>query len=473
MILLFVELTTTAADLGKLERFYHDLFVPSFPDPDERESLENMKGYLTAKRDGWYESLGEKNSYHILLGEADGRVVAAAIFDYLACPNVGILEFILVSEELRGRGFGGRVHREVERILGQDAQRAGYVSLDGIVIEMNDPFQVDLAADNVDPFERAKLWGGWDYEVMDFPYVQPALSEEQGPVTYLLLCLRRASPTWNTSIPAPTVAEIVYGYLKWAMRIDEPKRDPVYQTMEKAILYRAEVTLTPLLNYVGTDPAARLEIVPILDTGATEFAEAISVYERTFADGDTKIDNRIFRETIDREARRGNRPYHFWAIRDTESRVIAGMASFFTLAHAGFGGYIAFAAPLVGKGQARRLIPRIEERMVRDRPGVAGWYVECEPVSRQYAIFERLGFRPVSYPYRQPSLSTIDGRTPPPAGDTEMSLMYKPIGRRVKNRSEEAAALREDLTDIFQTVYRLPAADAAHRAREIVDPPRS
>jgi hypothetical protein len=36
------ELSATVADLEILRRFYDDLFVAEFPDPDERESYDNI-----------------------------------------------------------------------------------------------------------------------------------------------------------------------------------------------------------------------------------------------------------------------------------------------------------------------------------------------------------------------------------------------------------------------------------------------
>jgi GNAT superfamily N-acetyltransferase len=464
------EMTDSAEDCRWLDQFYEQLFIPCFPDPNERESLENMKAYLTAKRSGWYESLGEKNSYHILLGNADERVIAAAVFDYLAGPNVGILEFILVSEECRGQGIGSRMHRQVEEVLRQDALRAGHASLDGIVIEMNDPFQVDLAMDNVDPFERARMWGQWNYEVMEFPYVQPALSEDQGPVTYLLLCVRRTSATWQTSIPGKTVARIVFDYLKWAMRIDEPDHDPEYQKMATALALRPDVTLTSLQTYVGYDDDAPFDILPVTDPQTDEFAAAISVYERSFPDSDTKIDSRVFSETLGLlNQQQNDLRYHFWAVRDPDSQTIAGMASFFTLSQVGFGGYLAFVKPLLGTGRCRLIVPRIEEQMVRDQAGIEGWYIECTPDSKQYTIFERLGFQKVPIHFRQPNLSTIDEFASPSTNDVEMALMYKTLGRRTQWRIGDPAMVHGDLIEIFRKVYRLSFEDAAHRAAEIID----
>lgn len=81
----FRELTGAPDDLSVLAGFHGTLYVSLFPDPDERESLENMAGYLRLKGHGWY---GE-NNYHIVLA-FDGELLAGAVIaDYLAEPATG------------------------------------------------------------------------------------------------------------------------------------------------------------------------------------------------------------------------------------------------------------------------------------------------------------------------------------------------------------------------------------------------
>ena len=249
MTLDVIDLTAANADLERLQRFYADLYIAGFPDPDERESLENMQRYLELREQGWYG----RNNYHILLGFDDGRGIAAAVMDYLAEPNAGIIEFLLVDPARRRQGIGTAMHQRVEEVLQSDARRAGYEALQSIVIEMNDPFRVDPATDNMDPFIRAALWGRWGYAVLGFPYVQPALSDDQGPVTYLLLCAKPLDPAVRHTFPPKTVRQVVYGYLKWAMRIDDPEADPTFQEMSQALAQMESVPLTPLEAYINRD----------------------------------------------------------------------------------------------------------------------------------------------------------------------------------------------------------------------------
>src|SRR5580700_8093942 len=98
MSLVMIDISDKGEDLERLTRFYDELYEAGFPDPNERESLENMKEYLRLKRRGWYGS----NNYHIILSFDGDRPVAASVSDYLAIPNCGVIEFLLVDESLHG-----------------------------------------------------------------------------------------------------------------------------------------------------------------------------------------------------------------------------------------------------------------------------------------------------------------------------------------------------------------------------------
>ena len=86
------DLGTSPADRDLLRAFYTDLFIPAFADADERESLVNIQRYLELKAAGWYGA----NNYHIRVLLDGGRLVGGTIADYLAGPNTGVIEFLVV-----------------------------------------------------------------------------------------------------------------------------------------------------------------------------------------------------------------------------------------------------------------------------------------------------------------------------------------------------------------------------------------
>src|SRR5580704_19638027 len=205
MNLVFKDISDEPDDLDLLSRFYDDLYVAGFPDPNERESLANMKRYLKLRREGWY---GE-NCYHIILALDGDRTVAASVSDYLATPNCGVIEFLLVAESLWGTGIGKKLHAATIEALDGDARRVGRDGVNGIVIELNDPFRVAARDDNFDPFERALIWDRWGYGRLCFPYVQPALSDKQEPVICLLLAMKPVAPNFRYKVPPSLVSDVL------------------------------------------------------------------------------------------------------------------------------------------------------------------------------------------------------------------------------------------------------------------------
>lgn len=239
----FVEIQ--AGDTILLRQFYVASYVSAFPDPDERESLENMLDYLNKKRDGWYGP----NNYHILIALIDGNIVGGAVADYLAHPNVGVMEFMFMNESYRGNGHARYLREEIERILQQDAIRVGS-TLDYVVAEMNDPRSTDPARDNMDPVLRAVMWGRWLYRLVDFSYVQPALSPGQKPVRTLRLIARSFAGDAE-AMPGHQLCSVLEGYMRWAMRLPCPEKCPEYLEMEPSIDSR--VRLLDLTEYAMRD----------------------------------------------------------------------------------------------------------------------------------------------------------------------------------------------------------------------------
>ena len=173
--LAFREIDESPAGLAALGRFYRERYVAAFPDPDERESLANMRHYLALKAAGWYGP----NNYHAVIAEVDGEPVGGVVFDYLAAPNAGVVEFLFVAGAFRGSGLGRALLDEAISILRDDALARRGRRLTAVVAEMNDPFHRPATPDNLDPFLRAAIWGRWGFHALGFPYVQPALSADQ------------------------------------------------------------------------------------------------------------------------------------------------------------------------------------------------------------------------------------------------------------------------------------------------------
>jgi len=245
---MFIELTDCPSDIELLRSFYATVYESEFPDINERESLENMIGYLRAKDQGWYGL----NNYHIVLIKDKSVVVGISISDYLAEPNTGVIEFLLIHPKHRhGKRLAHELLDHTEALFHQDAHQAGWPQLDFIVAEMNDPFHTPVADDSVDPWKRAIIGGRLGYGVLDLPYTQPALDKDKTAVNNLLLICRDLRSTSSSEVPAATVKAIVYAYLRWAMRFEHPETSPDYLCMEEFLDARENIRLLPLRNYVN------------------------------------------------------------------------------------------------------------------------------------------------------------------------------------------------------------------------------
>jgi hypothetical protein len=344
------------------------------------------------------------------------------------------------------------LHDATVQMLNDDARRTGRGSIDGIVIELNDPFRVAARDDNYDPFDRAMIWDRWGYGRLCFPYVQPALSEDQDPVTCLLLAMKPIAPELQHQVPASLVTEVLKGYLRWAMRIDDPQTDPVFLDMQEFLSSRSSVSIEPLSHYVGRDPTRPLTIKSITATHDPAFTIATDLYARVFPPGPTVIDVRMFMHALEWGESRNDLHYHLWAFAPTPEEPIAGMASFFVMPRFAFGGYLAFEEPLRGTGRAGVALKRMEERTIRDEPGALKHYAECQPNSAEEAILLTLGFKKVEVRYCQPP--AIDEQQFGAGEGPELTLLVKwlgkDFGRNQLSRDEFLADLEVWLEDVYR-----------------------
>jgi len=442
----FVELAVGADDDRLLERLYRGLYVAQFPNPDERETLDNIRRYLQLKGEGWYG----KNNYHVIALFDGDDPVGISVSDYLYAGNAGVIEFIATSPGRRRGGLGAALLAATEAALAGDARAGGAGPLACVVAEMNDPYACHSLDDNLDPFLRARIWDGWGYRRLDFPYVQPALSPDQKPVNNLLLMVKPLAPGWRDGLPGETVAAILRGYMRWAMRIDAPERNFEYCRMARHLEAAGVVTLSSLAQYIGIDPDRPLAIREVVRPDDEALAAGLEVYREAFPGGQADLDPSEFRRLLAATAMGDrHRRYHFWTVGAAPDAPVEGMASFFTLGEAGFGGYVALAKSLRHAGRFALLLARMEERMRRDSAVCRGWYIECAPPLDRF--FARFGFHAIDISYRQPPLTGAPSYAVEAA--PALRLMYKDFGRQFEPPQLSKSEFLASLACIFDAVY--------------------
>ncbi|HZJ65610.1 MAG TPA: GNAT family N-acetyltransferase [Kofleriaceae bacterium] len=450
------ELTAAPDDLALLRRFYSDLYVHEFPDPNERESVENMERYLQRKAEGWYRN----NNYHILLYLDGDAPVAGAIIDYLAEPNAGIIEFLVVSPARRRTGLGRQTLHWLERIIDEDSRRAGFDGYSHLLAEMNDPFKLSGeggSPDSMDAFQRAAVWHRWGFSKLRFPYVQPSLSPDQQPVGNLLLLCKPGPRSDAHAIASTTLRDAVYGYARWAMRIEDPARNEECRAMAGFLAARPVVELLPLDRYTGA-PGGRLALAEQVAADAEALDVVLDIYAREFHGGPTTVSQAQFHQVVADARRRAADPdadhdYHLLSIAEATDGPPRGMASFFTFPRAGFVGYVVLDPAIRYQGYLSEVVTAIERTMVVDDRGARGWYGECDPAGPAGAIFVKQGCREVDVVYRQPPLPGQDAY--PFDSAPVLRLMYKELGETFAPPAVATTDFLSALRWIFRVVYRV------------------
>lgn len=143
----------------------------------------------------------------VLVLERDGAVVGGAnLLCHLQADAAGRalgvdqnLNYVFVDAGHRGHGH---LHdlvaavRAVARRSFPDALAEADAVPDRVFMEINDPLRVndadyaaDTAAAGLDQFDRVSIWARLGARIIDFPYVQPALSAGQAPAHDLLMAV--------------------------------------------------------------------------------------------------------------------------------------------------------------------------------------------------------------------------------------------------------------------------------------------
>jgi len=185
---------TTRADSPVLQRFFAG-YDRAFVLPDEREEIDGFQRCL-ALNAAWRQSLNRTHcELVVVFSDANGVALGGANFlatklsAHPACPSVAIaLNYVFVEPAARGRGLLRRIIAAV-RMLALDAVEAGPGAVPpAIFIEQNDPlrmtqeqYAIDSEHSGTDQVDRLAIWANVGARIVDFPYVQPALSASQFP----------------------------------------------------------------------------------------------------------------------------------------------------------------------------------------------------------------------------------------------------------------------------------------------------
>jgi len=211
---------TTSFHSPTFARFYPS-YDRAFILPSEKEDEDGFRACLALNRPGrtrqaLVERFGPFNEYCMIAHDAAEGIEIGGINcivlqydDAEGRPVASVnLNYIFVDPARRGRGYLRRM-LDALRLALDEKLAPGRNAL--VFLEQNDPFRLDETAyaqdtahAGIDQFDRLHVWARMGARILDFPYVQPALSAGQEPdasLAYSLLDARR------TALPATLLAD--------------------------------------------------------------------------------------------------------------------------------------------------------------------------------------------------------------------------------------------------------------------------
>jgi hypothetical protein len=174
--------------------------------PDEKEDEEGLRACLALNHGPAYERtsarFGPFREVVLTAREVgEGLPVGGANFISFPLPAGSAetagpiistnLNYIYIDAAFRRRGYFRRLVAVLDHVVGRlfESGSADVASSRHLIFfELNDPFRLsddsferDTGHSGLDQFARVGIWARLSARIVDFPYVQPALSEDQAP----------------------------------------------------------------------------------------------------------------------------------------------------------------------------------------------------------------------------------------------------------------------------------------------------
>jgi ribosomal protein S18 acetylase RimI-like enzyme len=234
-----------ARDDALLRRVHEELFLPSFPDPDEQEDPDAWSSRL------WDSRPPPEPELHgsVALSRADGAIAGFAFVERYRRSRCALLSYIAIAPTWRRRHLGADLLASALESA-QNASQAAGERLEGVFAEVHDPQRVGVADDVIDPRDRLRAMARLGARRVPVDYVQPALGAHQQRSDRLLLI---AFPPFgpNDTLDAAVVRAFLREYYE-ALGVADPEGDPDFLRMS-AQLGDATVPLEPLYVRVRTE----------------------------------------------------------------------------------------------------------------------------------------------------------------------------------------------------------------------------
>jgi hypothetical protein len=197
-----IDVSSTAG--GKVFADFFAGYDRAFILPDEKEDEEGLRACLALNHGTAYERVSARFGPFrevILTAREDGQPVGGANLISFPLPSRSgdtdssiistNLNYIYIDAAFRRRGYFRRLVAALDtvvRCLFESGSAEAAPRRHLVFFELNDPFRLseesserDTGHSGLDQFARVGIWARLGARIVDFPYVQPALSEDQAP----------------------------------------------------------------------------------------------------------------------------------------------------------------------------------------------------------------------------------------------------------------------------------------------------
>lgn len=219
---------TDAYEVENLQAFYTSVYTKCFTDINECERLADMIKYLVRSQSSgcWTYTI------QIAVNEFN-ESVGGVIYDYIHDTNTGFIEFLCVHEEFRREGYASLIFDEVVKDLNEQSKKLGYTGVHYIFAEMDKGSEV------------ARFYASKGLRKLELDYIQPALSTDKAPVTYLQL--NATNLDGSIEFDKDIVLSSILSYFSYAFNIEHVEHTSEYKVLAESIRNNTKIQSTSLV----------------------------------------------------------------------------------------------------------------------------------------------------------------------------------------------------------------------------------
>jgi hypothetical protein len=171
----------------RLDELYDTLIQPYFPDPNDRDELDDLKAMLSAN----CKATNSRVQYYIVAATRRSLPIATTIFSFHDCGDFCFMkaEYTAVVIHERRQHTATYLCTLRERMVHEAALLRGYSGVDCSIILVVNPARV-APGSLANPVPHIPLWRSLGYRPVLFPFVQLPLAPGKCATTHLSLWIK-------------------------------------------------------------------------------------------------------------------------------------------------------------------------------------------------------------------------------------------------------------------------------------------